>query len=532
MKGTTAFALANGYTDETVKGGGALKGKNCTIEKTEVVEGGSIVTFKWTLDDGTVQTSELFVEKGDTGYSIVGATFNSSGKLVIELSNGTFLPPVSMPTTSVEVSKAEGNILEQKIDGMYVPATDVSNFVEKELNKGLSTNDYNDIEKKQVSDNKDAINTLNGDNTTVGSVAYQIADALGKLNKLEKKIVDVLPSVEDADANAIYLLKGEGTSYEMYTLVTLQDGGKALASMGGTDIDLDGYLTEDKAKTLYLALLDVNKEALATLSLVTEDSVVYLAYNGSKILTKAQIDTLLSDYATTDYVDTELGKKVATESIVTKVDATSTDAQIPSAKTVYNELENKIDKEYGTSHKGEVLVVGEDGKVTAKTFDVINDSETATTTTWSSQKISENLLEIDDESTDEDKVWSAKKVNDSLVDIESALDDKADKSYVDDNFVTMDKIPNPYATQGNIDDANNLIKLGIWSTTSKTANLPSGIEKYGIITVSGLKTDVPSTTSQWIFQEFSSVIDGIYRRKSINPNSLNPTNWTEWVKIG
>ena len=65
-----AVAVSKNYTNKTVVGGGALKGKNCTVTSIAPIAGGNRVTFQWTLDDGTVQTDTLDVfngEKGDTG---------------------------------------------------------------------------------------------------------------------------------------------------------------------------------------------------------------------------------------------------------------------------------------------------------------------------------------------------------------------------------------------------------------------------------------------------------------------------------
>lgn len=54
MKGAVAYILSKVYTDNSLKGiSGTLAGKNCTISKTEEVEGGTNVTFTWTADDGT-----------------------------------------------------------------------------------------------------------------------------------------------------------------------------------------------------------------------------------------------------------------------------------------------------------------------------------------------------------------------------------------------------------------------------------------------------------------------------------------------
>ena len=62
-----AYAASNKYTSETVEGGGAVKGKNCTIESITELDGGQRVTFKWTLDDGTVKTASMDVLDGEQG---------------------------------------------------------------------------------------------------------------------------------------------------------------------------------------------------------------------------------------------------------------------------------------------------------------------------------------------------------------------------------------------------------------------------------------------------------------------------------
>lgn len=64
------LALSKKYTDETVVGGGAIKGKNCTMDPIEDIEGGHRATYRWTLDDGTEKSQSMDVmdgEKGDKG---------------------------------------------------------------------------------------------------------------------------------------------------------------------------------------------------------------------------------------------------------------------------------------------------------------------------------------------------------------------------------------------------------------------------------------------------------------------------------
>lgn len=78
-----AYGASRKYTDETVLGGGALKGKNCTIERIEEIGGGRKVTFKWELDDGTVKRSELYIYDGTPIYEWVSGKPYDYGTLVI-----------------------------------------------------------------------------------------------------------------------------------------------------------------------------------------------------------------------------------------------------------------------------------------------------------------------------------------------------------------------------------------------------------------------------------------------------------------
>lgn len=61
------LAASKKYTDTEIAGGGAIKGKNCTIDSITPITGGNRVTFKWTLDNGTVQTGTMDVMDGAEG---------------------------------------------------------------------------------------------------------------------------------------------------------------------------------------------------------------------------------------------------------------------------------------------------------------------------------------------------------------------------------------------------------------------------------------------------------------------------------
>ena len=61
------LAVAKKYTDNSIAGGGAIRGKNCQIDSIVQIDGGHRVTFKWYLDNGTVQQTYMDVPNGERG---------------------------------------------------------------------------------------------------------------------------------------------------------------------------------------------------------------------------------------------------------------------------------------------------------------------------------------------------------------------------------------------------------------------------------------------------------------------------------
>lgn len=74
-----ALAAANTYTEETVEGAGAVKGKNCVVSSIADITGGHRVNFKWTLDNGTEQTGHMDVMDGVDGTNGTDGTDGVDG---------------------------------------------------------------------------------------------------------------------------------------------------------------------------------------------------------------------------------------------------------------------------------------------------------------------------------------------------------------------------------------------------------------------------------------------------------------------
>ena len=76
MDAEEVYALLVGLINNTLVGGGALKGKNLVVTSIEDMAGGKRINVQWTLDNGTVQTDHVDLlngakgdkgDKGDTG---------------------------------------------------------------------------------------------------------------------------------------------------------------------------------------------------------------------------------------------------------------------------------------------------------------------------------------------------------------------------------------------------------------------------------------------------------------------------------
>lgn len=90
MKANAAMILSDAYTEETVKGAGAVKGAPCQIQDTTVdADGNSVVTFSWQKTDGTKTTSQLIIKKGIDAAKITDISIDRNFHIIVTMSDGT-----------------------------------------------------------------------------------------------------------------------------------------------------------------------------------------------------------------------------------------------------------------------------------------------------------------------------------------------------------------------------------------------------------------------------------------------------------
>lgn len=171
----------------------------------------------------------------------------------------------------LDSSKANVSYVDGKLDDK----------VDKEVGKGLSTNDYTDAAKTKVEgvEAGSQVNVIelikkNGTNLTITNKAVdidvptkysdltndltyrteaEIKTLIQDVGKLKKKIVTSLPPVAEADENTMYLIRNaQDTGYEEWLLIN-----DTFEIMGDTAaVDFTGYVHEDDLVPITNAEID------------------------------------------------------------------------------------------------------------------------------------------------------------------------------------------------------------------------------------------------------------------------------------
>ena len=279
---------------------------------------------------------------------------------------------------------------------------------------------------------------------------------IGKMSGASYKVVT--STTEMTDEKIIYLLEN-GATYDMYIAET--DG--TTTKIGDTAIDLSSYLKVNDAESAYL------KKTEATLTYATQTS-----FNNHITDTVAHLTQL------------EKNKLLTTDNITSTINNSSDNTQVPSAKATYNLANTKADASHThiisditdlsiprnigelnndvgyisevinnlTSTDTDKPLSAYQGKVLKDKLDLINPNDDEVI------KKTDIATTIDSSSTDK-QVASALLIKTELDKTNAKLDEKADKSYVDNNFATMDKVNYGYVKiiKNNDTDADEVMLI-------------------------------------------------------------------------
>jgi len=151
-------------------------------------------------------------------------------------------------TLTWDTTPTAGSLNPVTSNGIYA-ALDTK--VDTVTGKGLSANDYTNIDKAKVDNMPTATSDLTNDSDfqTATDVQDAITDALGSMTSLQYEIVTTLPAT--GAAGTVYLINNGGDVYEQYMWI-----GGAWHSLGTTAIDLSNYYTMAQTDTRLAAKQD------------------------------------------------------------------------------------------------------------------------------------------------------------------------------------------------------------------------------------------------------------------------------------
>ena len=190
----------------------------------------------------------------------------------------------------------------------YYTKTQTNNLldekVDKELGKGLSTNDYSDSEVARVDANESAITTLNGNSSVVGSVDYKVANGVTEANTY-----------------------------------TDTECAKKVDKVSGKQLSTEDYTSEEKAKLADLENYD--DTALANRVTANENAITTLngdtTVNGS---VDKKVATCLSD--SKNYTDVSIQNAIRQTAIVCDAKPTISYYQDSVEKTITSDNKTKF----------------------------------------------------------------------------------------------------------------------------------------------------------------------------------------------
>ena len=188
---------------------------------------------------------------------------------------------------------------------------DLDNVTSKSLSKVIN-DEY--IAKNKVFSNEHTMELLS---KTLAEANQYTTEQIANSGKLERKIVTSTSEV--INENILYLILTDSTN-NIYTQYMLIDGNAT--PLGTTQINLNDYL-----KTI-----DFNTK----IDEYAKKNTVVLQNDIVGDLTTLSSNQVLSTQGVSD----ELDKKVDKTSIVTSIDSTSTDSELPTAKSIWEKTKN------------------------------------------------------------------------------------------------------------------------------------------------------------------------------------------------
>lgn len=358
------LSAAKTYTDESLLGGGALKGANCTIKTIEAVPEGNKVTFEWTLTDGSKKTDFIIIKDGVDGKDGKDGIDGEKGDKGDQGDKGIGIESITKKSSAgfvdtYQIVFTDGT--ESSFD--VVNGANITKTSQLENDSNFITNVVNNL-----------LNYYTKDEVYTKANIDELLRNVGA--GLSVKIVTVLPT-EEISGTTIYLIKTSGNNYNQYMWID-----NAWANLGSTTVDLSNYYTKDKVDEILLGY--VTKDVLAS---------VLIDYVKKSELAKVATSNDYNDLDNLPQIPDVSGIKPYTNVLQ---DSENT---APTSKALYDAvsgINSEVEKKAKSSDVGNISELSTTDKSSAVAAineindsleELINDTKITTTNTFSSDKI-------------------------------------------------------------------------------------------------------------------------------------------------
>ena len=260
------------FVEDTVVGGGAIKGAPCQVQLVEEVEGGSKITLAWQLNDGTTRTSTVFLKNGTDGVDGKDGAMGPTGKPGKDGKDGANGLDGIDGVDGVGIVKLEQTRVDEDTTLLTVYLSDGSNY------------------SFEVNDGKNGINGTNGKDGANG-----IDGIDGKDGKDGKDGVSIIAS-EINEANELVFTFSDGNTINVGNVVGLNgkdgvDGADGKDGANGKDgVDGKDGLTPEIGENGNWIVGDVDTGVAAA-----PDLSGYYNEDNFSPLTDAEIDQLCAE---------------------------------------------------------------------------------------------------------------------------------------------------------------------------------------------------------------------------------------------
>ena len=90
---TDTYGACASLIEASLVGMGVVKGRNCTVSGVTENDDNTVMTFSWTLEDGTVKTRQISIPHGEDGVSVTNVALGTDNKFTF-----TFFIPFNSST--------------------------------------------------------------------------------------------------------------------------------------------------------------------------------------------------------------------------------------------------------------------------------------------------------------------------------------------------------------------------------------------------------------------------------------------------